>query len=95
MQTADWQRTIVFRVQWDYYVTSRHVTSRTYLYGENNSPQSAFYTADRQQNTFYHKIYFSRVTFQYLHKSLEFQTKFCRVDKHAPWSLLAGTQDHI
>ena len=69
--------------------------SRTYLYGENNSPQSAFYTADRQQNTFYYKIYFSRVTSEYLHKSLEFQTKFCRVDKHAPWSLLAGTHDHI
>ena len=68
--------------------------SRTHLHVENNSPQSALYS-DRQQNTFYYKIYFSRVTSEYLHKSLEFQTKFCRVDKHAPWSLLAGTQDHI
>ena len=39
MQTADWRKTIVFRVrkQWDY-------LSRTHLHGENSSPLSAFYT---------------------------------------------------
>ena len=41
MQTPDCLGTIVFRVgkQWDYYC---HMLD--YLHGENNSPQSAFYT---------------------------------------------------
>ena len=39
MQTADWRKTIVFRVrkQWDY-------LSRTHLHGENSSPLPTFYT---------------------------------------------------
>ena len=41
MYTEDRLRTIVFRVrkEWDYYC---HMLD--YLHGENNSPQSAFYT---------------------------------------------------
>ena len=58
MQTAGWLRTIVFYLGLE---NNGTIVVRSHLHGENNSPQSAFYT-DRKEKTLQSTFFSDRLS---------------------------------